>query len=113
MRLLSAQGTLKVLNAAAPQLADGAELGSYVVTLGPGAIDANGTVTAQVRDIGGPVRLEATAVLATAQHSGTLSGTLEETGATSPELAKQIAGLAQLRGRDREGRIPVDLEFSF
>ena len=112
-RLLSAQGKLKVSNAAAPQLADGAELGSYVLELGAAAIDANGTITAQVHDTGGPLRLEATVVLMPAQHSGTMSGTLKETGVTSPALAKEIAGLAQLRGRDAQGRIPIDLEFSF
>ena len=112
-RLLSAQGSLKVMNAAAPQLADGAELGSYQLDLGPAAIDPNGTITAQLHDIGGPVRLQGTVVLMPAQHSGTLTGTLKETGGTSPALAKEIAGLAQLRGRDREGRIPIDLEFSF
>jgi general secretion pathway protein N len=113
VRLLSAQGDLKVRNAAAPQLAGGAELGSYLVALGPGAIDANGTITAQVHDMGGPVRLEATVALMPAQHTGSMSGTLRETGATSAGLATEIAGLAQLRGRDTQGRIPIDLEFSF
>jgi hypothetical protein len=113
VRLLSAEGELKVSHAAAPQLADGAELGSYVLELRPRAIDANGTITAQVRDIGGPLRLEATVVLMPAQHSGTMNGTLRETGVAAPALAKEIAGLAQLRGRDAQGRVPIDLEFSF
>ena len=41
-----------------------------------------------------------------------LSGTLRERAEAPPALRSQLQNLAQYRGRDPQGRIPVDLEFT-
>jgi hypothetical protein len=45
------------------------------------------------------------------ERTGTLSGTLKERPDAPAELRSQLENLSQLRGRDSQGRIPVDLEF--
>jgi hypothetical protein len=47
------------------------------------------------------------------QHTGLVSGTLQERADTPAELRSELADLVQMRGRDSRGRIPIDLEFSF
>lgn len=112
-RITSARGDIKVSGLSAVQVASGAELGSYLLHLGDGAVDASGAVTGQISDAGGPLRVQGTITLAPQAHTGMLSATIQERAEIPDSLRKEIENLAQLRGRDREGRIPVDLEFSF
>jgi hypothetical protein len=41
-----------------------------------------------------------------------LTGTLKERADAPAALIGQINNIAQLRGRDRQGRVPVDLELA-
>jgi hypothetical protein len=112
MRIASAHGTLDVAGVAAVSVADGAPLGSYQLVLGPDAIGAVGAVNAALHDTGGPLQIEATIQFTPATGTALLSGALKERPEASQALRDEIASLAQLRPRDSEGRIPVDLEFT-
>jgi hypothetical protein len=111
-RLDSAVGKLEVAHLAAAQIADGSDLGSYVLTLGPGAIAADGSITANLNDAGGPLQLQAQIHYVPATRTGMLSGTLKERAEASPALRNQLSTLSQLRPRDAAGRFPVELEFT-
>jgi Type II secretion system (T2SS), protein N len=109
----SAVGDIRVSRLAAPQIADGADLGGYDLRLADGAVDGSGNVTAQLNDTGGPLDLQAVIHYAAADRTGLLSGTVRERAGAPPALLGQLENLSQLRGRNPQGRIPVDLEFSF
>jgi Type II secretion system (T2SS), protein N len=109
--LESAAGHIEVSALAFTQIAKGADLGSYELTVAPGADPSTG-LAARVQDAGGPLELQAEVHYAPASHSGTLSGTLRERADASPALREQLAQLAQMRPRDGEGRIPLELEFA-
>jgi hypothetical protein len=111
-RVDSAVGTLEVAHLTAAQIADGSDLGSYVLQLAPGAIASDGTITANLHDTGGPLEAQAQIRYAPATHTGMLSGTLKERAEASPALRTQLSSLSQLRPRDAAGRFPVDLEFT-
>lgn len=113
VRLLSAHGDIKVAGLSAAKIAAGADLGSYVLHLDDDAVDANGSITAHISDAGGPLSVQGTITASPPQHSGTLSATIQERTDLSADLRAEVANLAQLRGRDSSGRIPIDLEFSF
>ncbi len=112
-RILSARGDVKVTGLSAARLAAGAELGSYVLHLGDSAVGANGRITGQISDAGGPLQVQGTITVSPLEHTGMLSATIRERAELAPDLRKEIADLAQLRGRDTDGRIPVDLEFTY
>lgn len=109
----AARGDLKVRGLSADQVASGADLGSYVLHLGDDAIDSNGAVTGHISDDGGPLALKGTITVSPQQHTGMLSATMQGRAGMSEQLREALENLVQLRGRDAEGRIPVDLEFSF
>ena len=111
-RPLAAVGDLRVSNLTSPQVAGGADLGGYDLSLPEGAVDANGDVTAKLVDTGGPLDLQALIHYSTKDRTGMLSGTLKERAGAPAALLGQINDIAQLRGRDRQGRIPVDLELA-
>jgi hypothetical protein len=46
------------------------------------------------------------------ERTGLLTGTLRERTDAPAALLEQLQGLVQLRGRDPQGRVPVDLEFA-
>jgi hypothetical protein len=108
---LAAAGDIQVSNVAAAQVADGADLGGYDLRFTPGPTDADGNVTAQLTDTGGPLEVQAMIHYAAQERTATLSGTVRERPDAPPALARQLQSLSQLRARDREGRIPIDLEF--
>jgi Type II secretion system (T2SS), protein N len=112
-RISSARGDIKVAGLSAAKIAEGADLGSYVLHLGDDAVDANGVITGQISDAGGPLSVQGTITASPPQHTGSLSATIQERADLAAELRTEIANLAQLRGRDRSGRIPIELEFSF
>jgi hypothetical protein len=108
----SAVGDIRVSNLSAPQIADGADLGAFDLTLPAGAVDGNGNVSAQLNDKGGPLDVQAQVHYSASEHTGLLSGTVRERPGAPPALLSQLENLVQLRGRNPQGRIPVDLEFS-
>jgi Type II secretion system (T2SS), protein N len=111
-RVDSAMGTLDVAHLSGAQIAGGSDLGSYVLQLAPGALASDGTITADLKDTGGPLEAQAQIRYAPATHTGMLSGTLKERAEASPALRNQLSSLSQLRPRDAAGRFPVDLEFT-
>jgi hypothetical protein len=78
----------------------------------PDAVHPDGTAAATVRDLRGLIQLNGTLVIAPAQGLATLSGTIKERGEPPAELRQALNNLVQMRGRDRQGQIPVDLEFA-
>ncbi len=112
-RLSALAGDLRVAGLALAQVGGGADLGSYLLHFGDAAVGAAGTVTGRLSDTGGPLQVQGTVELTPATHVGTLTGTLKERAALPDALRTQIDSLGQVRGRDAQGRIPVDLEFSF
>jgi Type II secretion system (T2SS), protein N len=110
--LQSVVGEIDVANLRAAQLANGADMGSYALKLPEGAAGSDGNVTAQLADTGGPLELRAVIHYATRERAGQLTGTLRERTQLPAALQTQLQNLSQLRGRDPQGRIPVDLEFA-
>jgi len=107
---LAAAGDIRVSNLAAAQVADGVDLGGYDLQFTQ-APAADGTLSAQLADTGGPLEVQAAIHYSAKEQTATLSGTVRERPDAPPALVSQLQNLSQLRGRDREGRIPVDLEF--
>jgi hypothetical protein len=112
-KLESAVGKIEVINLSSSDIADGADLGGFVLQLASGAVAADGTITAQLNDTGGPVEAQAQIRLSPASRTGMFSGTLKERPDASPALRNQLGSLAQLRPRDASGRFPVELEFTY
>ncbi len=112
-KLEVAVGKIEVAGVSSTGIAEGSDLGSYVLTLAPGGIAPDGTITATVNDTGGPVEAQAQIRFSPAMRTGMLSGTLKERPEAAPALRVQLSNLAQLRPRDSYGRFPVDLEFTF
>ena len=110
---LAAVGEIQVSNLTAAQIADGTDLGGYVLhVLADGAVGTDGSVTAQVIDTGGPLEAQAASTTRRAIAPPSLTGTLRERPRRTRGAAQPTRKLAQLRGRDRQGRIPVDFEFT-
>jgi|ERR1700722_13016386 len=112
-RLLAAAGEIRVSNLTSAQLADGADLGGYELRLADGAVDADGNVSTQLMDTGGPLDVQAIIRYSAKERTGVLSGTIMERPGAPAALHGQLESLSQLRGRNPQGRIPVDLEFNF
>jgi Type II secretion system (T2SS), protein N len=108
----AAAGDVKVSNLTSPQIADGADLGSYVLRVPAGSTASDGTVTAELTDTGGPLELRTVIHYSPKDGTGILSGTLKERAGAPPALRSQLQNLSRLRGRDPQGRIPVDLEIA-
>ncbi len=109
---VAAVGDVRVSNLTSSQFAGGADLGGYELSFPEGAIGADGNVSAALNDTGGPLDLQATIHYAAKDRTGLLSGTLKERAGAPPALLDQINNIAQLRGRDPQGRVPVDLELA-
>jgi hypothetical protein len=109
---LAASGEIQVSNLASAQFADGADLGGYALRFPQDAVGADGNVSAQLSDTGGPVDLQAVIHYSAAERTATLSGSLRERPDAPAALRSQIDNLAQMHVRDKQGRIPVDFEFA-
>jgi hypothetical protein len=109
---LAASGEIQVSNLASAQFADGADLGGYALRFPQEAVGADGNVSAQLSDTGGPVDLQAVIHYSAAERTATLSGSLRERPDAPAALRSQIDNLAQMHVRDNQGRIPVDFEFA-
>jgi hypothetical protein len=112
-KLIAAVGKIEVTDASAKGIAEGTNLGGYVLQIPAGAVAPDGSITATLSDTGGPVEVQAQIRLSPSARTGMLSGTLRERPEASPALRNQLAGMAQLRPRDASGRFPVELEFSY
>lgn len=111
-RLKSAVGQVTVSDVSAPQVASGVNLGGYELRFDDPASSGD-DFGASLNDTGGPLQLNATIHLSLKGRSGLLSGTVKERPEAPPMLRSQLDNLAQLRPRDSQGRVPVDLEFTF
>jgi hypothetical protein len=111
-KLDAAMGQIEVASLSADNIAQGSDLGAYVLQLGSGAIAPDGTISAALSDTGGPLEIQAQIRFSPATRTGMLSGTLKERPEASPALHNQLAGIAQLRPKDASGRFPVELEFT-
>ncbi|MDP9089007.1 MAG: type II secretion system protein N [Pseudomonadota bacterium] len=112
-KLNTAIGKIDVTNLSAAEIADSSDLGGFVLQLASGAVAADGTITAQLNDTGGPVEAQAQIRLSPAARTGTFTGTLKERPQASPALRNQLGNLAQLHARDAAGRFPVEFEFTY
>jgi general secretion pathway protein N len=106
----SAAGSIDVSALSSRAIAAGADLGSYQVTLAPDTTNA-GSITAMIKDTGGPLEAAAEFRYTPASHAGLLSGTVRERPEASQALRTELTNLSQLKARDNAGRIPIDLEF--
>jgi hypothetical protein len=110
--LEAAVGELRVADLVSPQIADGGNLGGYKLSLAEDAISPDAQLSAELTDTGGPLEVVATIHYSLRTHTGLLSGTLEERPEASAALRSQLQNITQMHAPDRDGRIPVDLEFT-
>ncbi len=111
-RVESVAGDVRVSDLASTAIAGGADLGGYRATFSA-APAADGSLSARVEDSGGPLRLRAKITIDQTAHRGVISGTLAARPQAPAALAALVAQMADVRGRDGEGLVPVDLEFTF
>jgi hypothetical protein len=112
MNLLSANGEINVADLGSPRIANGADLGGYVLHITDQAITPDADTTAELADTGGPLELKASIHLSMKQHTGTLSGLVKARADAPPALRNQLDSLAQLHAPDASGRIPIEFEFT-
>jgi hypothetical protein len=110
--LASAAGDVTVSDVSSMQVASGANLGGYELHFQPAQASGAG-MSAVLADTGGPLAVNATIELSMKARSGLFSGTVKERPDASPALRGELDNLAQLHARDSQGRLPVDLEFTF
>jgi type II secretion system (T2SS) protein N len=111
--LRSAVGEIDVANASSQQIAASADLGSYALKFDDPSLDPDGQASATLTDTGGPLDVDATISLSPKARTGLLSGTIKERVQIPEALRRELEQVAQLHARDAQGRIPVDLEFSY
>lgn len=111
--ILSAAGDIQVTNLASARVAGGANLGGYDLSFPQDAISPDGTATANLADRGGPLQILALIRLSAKTRTATLSGTVMARAEASPAVRSELDNLSQLRGRDSQGRIPLEVEFTF
>jgi Type II secretion system (T2SS), protein N len=109
----AAVGDIAVSDLSSPQVAEGANLGGYSLHFADPAMTPDSEATAQITDTGGPLSVDALIRFSAKQRSAMLSGTLKERAGAPAALRSQLEDLARLHARDAQGRIPVDLEFTF
>jgi hypothetical protein len=112
-RFTSAVGDIRVSDLSSNRIADGANLGNYVLHFDPGSGDPGSAISGTLSDSGGPLELRGSVTISAAERRGTLSGTVMERANAPPALHDELNKLAQMRGRDSAGRVPIELEFTF
>jgi hypothetical protein len=111
--LESAVGDIEISGLSAAKVAAGADLGGYALHFVDPLITPDADATALLTDTGGPLAIEAVIHLSLRDRRGLLSGAVKARPDAPAELRTQVDDLAQLHARDAQGRIPVDLEFTF
>jgi hypothetical protein len=109
----SAIGDITATDISSPQVASGANLGSYDLRFNDPASALGSDMSAALNDTGGPLAVNATIQLSMKARTGLFSGTVKERPDAPPGLRSQLDNLAQLHARDAQGRLPLDLEFTF
>jgi hypothetical protein len=110
--LQAAVGSISVSNLASSQVAGGADLGGYLLRFADPTITPDSEATAGLTDTGGPLGVDATIQFDAKARRAMLSGTIKERDDAPAALRAQLDNLAQLRPRDAQGRLPLDLEFT-
>src|SRR5260221_7850204 len=110
--LVSAVGDVSVSKLAYPQIADGVDLGGYVLHVVDGTITPNADATAELSDTGRPLEVRATIRFTPKDHTGPPSRTGKQPPGAPPALLAQVDNLTLLHPRDGQGRVPVELEFT-
>jgi hypothetical protein len=110
---LNVVGRIEVAHISSAGIAAGADLGSYVLQLPADAVGPDGSITANLKDAGGPVEVLAQIRISPTARTGLFSGTLKERPEASPALRADLQSVAQLRPRDAQGRFPAELEFTY
>jgi hypothetical protein len=111
-QLKAIHGDINAADLRAASIADGITLGAYTMHFDE-PNDTKGVVDGQIRDIAGPLEVRAQLSVSFQTHTSTLSGTARERATAPPQLRTALENLAQLRPRDSQGRIPLEIEFSF
>jgi hypothetical protein len=111
--LRSAVGEIDLADVSSPQIAAGSDIGNYALTFDDASLSASGDARAALVDKGGPLSLDASITLTPRTRTVMLTGTVKERAEAPPALRKDLDNVAQLHGRDAQGRIPIDLEFTF
>ncbi len=111
--LQAAVGNVAVSDLSTPQVAQGANLGGYLLRVADSALGPDSDAIAQITDTGGPLGVEAVIHFSLKQRSAMLSGTVTEREEAPAALRAELDDLARLHARDAQGRIPVDFEFTF
>jgi hypothetical protein len=106
-------GDINAADLHAASIGDGTSLGAYTMHFDEPTDDAKGVVDGQIRDTAGPLEVHAQLSVSFQTHTSTLSGTARERATAPPQLRTALESLAQLRPRDSQGRIPLEIEFSF
>ncbi len=111
-KITAANGTVTLATLKSPKFGD-ADIGGYEFALSPQSVQPDGTAIAQVRDLGGPLQLAGSLSIVPAQSLLTFSGALKERAGLPPPLLEELQDLAQIRGRDAQGRVPLEIELAF
>ena len=112
-RLATLAGDIQVTHLTSTQVAGGADLGGYSLHLPEAALEENGAIAGQLNDLGGPIEARAQLHVALQERSALISGTMKARAEAPVALQDAIQGVAQMRGRDSQGRVPIELEFTF
>lgn len=112
-RLIAISGDINVSDLHISNIGDDINLGAYSMHFDPPAADPSGALLGQIRDTSGPLEVHASLSLTPQTHTSVLSGTAKERESASPALRTALEDLARLRPRDAQGRIPLEIEFSF
>jgi general secretion pathway protein N len=106
-------GDVRVDGLVSERVAGGALLGGYTLHFADDAVGGDGAITGRLTDLGGPVEVQGIVRIVPSDRNAVLSGTVKESAAAAQALRAELDKLAQLRGRDSQGRIPVELEFAY
>jgi hypothetical protein len=112
-QLNALHGDINIADLRVANLGEDINLGAYTLHFDGPAADAPGMIEGQIQDTAGPLEVHALLTLSPHSHVSTLRGTAKERASAPPALRKALEDLAQLRPRDAQGRIPLDIEFSF
>ncbi len=112
-QLNALQGDISVADLRVANLGEDINLGAYSLHFNNPAAAAPGLIEGQIQDTAGPLEVHAVLTLTPRTRVSTLRGTVRERPAAPPALRQALEDLAQLRPRDAQNRIPLEIEFSF
>jgi hypothetical protein len=112
-QLNALQGDINVADLRVANLGEDINLGAYTLHFNNPAADAPGVIEGQIQDTAGPLEVHALLTLTPRSRLSTLRGTARERPSAPPALRQALEDLAQLRPRDAQNRIPLEMEFTF